>query len=60
MVLIHNHEAIIFYTVTTLMLIIIFGLVLILIYSPYNDYQTNIKNIISFSDMMNKDFQSNY
>jgi L-asparagine transporter-like permease len=60
MVLIHDHEAIIFYTVTTLMLIIIFGLVLILIYSPYNDYQTNIKNIISFSDMMNKDFQSNY
>ena len=60
MVLIHNHEAIIFYTITTLMLIIIFGLVLILIYSHYNDYQTSIKNIISFSDIMNKDFQSSY
>jgi hypothetical protein len=59
MVLNHNHEAIIFYTITTFMLIIIFGLVLILIYSPYNDYQTNIKNI-SFFDIKNKDFQSNY
>ena len=56
MILIHNHEAIIFYTITILMLIIIFGLVLILIYSPYNDYQTNIKNIISFLDITNKDF----
>jgi hypothetical protein len=58
MILIHNHEAIIFYTITILMLIIIFGLVLILIYSPFNDYQTNIKNIISFLDIMNKYFQS--
>ena len=58
MILIHNHEAIIFYTLTILMLIIIFGLVLILIYSPSNDYQTNIKNIISFLDIMNKYFQS--
>ena len=58
MILIHNHEAIIFYTLTILMLIIIFGLVLILIYSPFNDYQTNIKNIISFLDIMNKYFQS--
>ena len=56
MILIHNHEAIIFYTITILMLIIIFGLVLILIYSPFNDYQTNIKNIISFLDIMNKYF----
>ena len=60
MVLIHNHEAIIFYTVTTLMLIIIFGLVLILIYSPYNDYQTNIKNILSFLDITNNNYQSSY
>ena len=58
MILIHNHEAIIFYTITILMLIIIFGLVLILIYSPFNDYQTNIKNIINFLDIMNKYFQS--
>ena len=58
MILIYNHEAIIFYTITILMLIIIFGLVLILIYSPFNDYQTNIKNIISFLDIMNKYFQS--
>jgi len=45
MVLNHNHGAIIFYTITTLMLIIIFGLVLILIYSHYNDYQISIKNL---------------
>lgn len=60
MVLIHDHEAIIFYTITTLMLIIIFGLILILIYSPYNGYQTNIKNIRSFLDITNKDFQFSY
>jgi hypothetical protein len=53
MISIHDHEAMIFYTVTTLMLIIIFGLLLILIFSLYNDYQINIKNITSLPEMWN-------
>ena len=47
MISIHDHETIIFYIVTSLMIIAIFALVLILIYSFSNDYRINIKNIIS-------------
>jgi hypothetical protein len=57
MISIHDPETMIFYTVTSLMLIIIFGLVLILIYSLYNDYQTDIKNITNPAEIFNINFQ---
>jgi hypothetical protein len=47
MILIHDYETIIFYTVTSLMILGIFTLILILIYAPYNDYQFSVKTIIS-------------
>ena len=53
---IHDYETIIFYTVTTLMIIAIFALVLILIYSFYNDYRINIKNITSLPEKLNLNF----
>lgn len=53
MISIHDHEAMVFYTITTLMLIIIFGLLLILISSLYNDYQINIKNITILPEIWN-------
>jgi hypothetical protein len=53
MISIHDHEAMIFYTITILMLIIIFGLVLILISSVYNDYQIKIKNITTLPEIWN-------
>jgi hypothetical protein len=56
MISIHDHETIIFYTVTTLMIIAIFALVLILIYSFYNDYRINIKNITSLPETLNLNF----
>ena len=51
---IHDHETIIFYTVTSLMIIAIFALVLI--YSLYNDYRINIKNITSLPEILNSNF----
>ena len=57
MISIHDHEAMIFYTVTTLIIIIIFGLLLILISSLYNDYQINIKNITTLPEILNSNFQ---
>ena len=53
MVSIHDYETIIFYTVSSLMIIGIFTLVLILIYAPYNNYQINIKNIITLPEIWN-------
>ena len=47
MILIHDYETIIFYTVTSLMILVILTLILTLIYAPYSDYPFNIKNIIS-------------
>jgi hypothetical protein len=46
MILIHDYETIIFYTVTSLMILGILTLILTLIFSPYNNYQINVKNII--------------
>jgi hypothetical protein len=46
MILIHDYETIIFYTITALMILGIFTLILLLIYAPYNNYQINVKNII--------------
>lgn len=46
MILIHDYEIIIFYTVTSLMILGILTLILLLIYAPYNNYQINVKNII--------------
>jgi hypothetical protein len=46
MILIHDYETIIFYTVTSLMILGILTLILLLIYAPYNNYQINVKNII--------------
>jgi hypothetical protein len=60
MISIHDSETIIFYTVTSLMIIAIFALVLILIYSSYNDYYINIKNIKSFTEVLNVNFQYSY
>ena len=51
------YEIIIFYTVTSLMIIGIFALVLTLIYAPYNDYDINIRNIISLPEILNLNFQ---
>ena len=56
MISIHDHETIIFYIVTSLMIIAIFALVLILIYSFYNDYRINIKNITSLQETLNLNF----
>ena len=46
MILIHDYETIIFYTITSLMILGILTLILLLIYAPYNNYQINVKNII--------------
>ena len=51
--IIHDYETIIFYTLSSLMLIGIFALVLILIYAPYNDYHINIKNIMNLPEIWN-------
>jgi len=53
MVSIHDYETIIFYTVSSLMMIGIFALVLILIYAPYNNYHINIKNIMKLPEIWN-------
>jgi len=53
MVSIHDYETIIFYTVSSLMMIGIFALVLILIYAPYNNYHINITNIINLPEIWN-------
>lgn len=53
MVSIHDYETIIFYTVSSLMMIGIFALVLILIYAPYNNYHINIKNIMNLPEIWN-------
>jgi len=47
MILIHDYETIIFYTVSSLMIIGIFALILTLIYAPYNNYHISIRNIIN-------------
>ena len=47
MVLIRDYDKLCFYISTVLMSIVILALVLILIYSPYNDYHIGIKNIFS-------------
>ena len=57
MISIYDHETIIFYTVTSLMIIGIFALVLILIYAPYNDYYVYFKNISSLPEILNINFQ---
>ena len=57
MISIHDHETIIFYTVSSLMIIGIFLLVLILIYAPYNNYYINIKNIIILQEIWDLNFQ---
>ena len=59
MISIHDHETIIFYIVTSLMIIAIFALVLILIliYSLYNNYRINIKIITSLLEILNINFQ---
>jgi hypothetical protein len=59
MVSIHDYETIIFYTVSSLMIIGIFALVLTLIYAPYNNYHINIKNIIRLSEIWNLNIQYN-
>lgn len=46
MILIHDYETIIFYTITSLMILGILTLILLLIYAPYNNYQINVKNMI--------------
>ena len=54
MIIIHDHETIIFYTVTFLMILGIFILMLILIYAPSNNYQlNNIKNIVTLTETLN-------
>lgn len=53
--IIHDYETIIFYTVSSLMLIGIFALILILIYAPYNNY--HIKDIITLPEIFNLNFQ---
>lgn len=53
MISIHDYETIIFYTVTSLALFGIFTLILILVFAPYNDYQINIKNIITIPQIWN-------
>jgi hypothetical protein len=55
--IIHDYETIIFYMVSSLMLIGIFALVLILIYAPYNNYHINIKNIITLPEILDLNFQ---
>lgn len=55
--IIHDYETIIFYTVSFLMLIGIFALILILIYAPYNNYHINIKDIITLPEIFNLNFQ---
>ena len=57
MVSIHDYETIIFYTVSSLMIISIFGLALILIYAPYNNYHINFKNIIGLPEIWNLKIQ---
>ena len=57
MISIHDYETIIFYTVTSLMIVGIFALVLILIYAPYNDYYVYFKNITSLLEILNSNFQ---
>ena len=57
MVSIHDYETIIFYTVSSLMIIGIFALVLTLIYAPYNNYHIKIKNIISLPEIWNLNIQ---
>ncbi|HJU58179.1 MAG TPA: hypothetical protein VJ583_00385, partial [Nitrososphaeraceae archaeon] len=54
--IIHDYETIIFYTLSSLMLIGIFALVLILINAPYNDHHINIKNIMNLPDIWNLDY----
>lgn len=46
MILIHDYETTIFYTITSLMILGILTLILLLIYAPYNNYQINVKNLI--------------
>ena len=55
--IIHDYETMIFYTVSSLMLIGICALLLILIYAPYNNYHINIKNIITLPEIFNLNFQ---
>ena len=55
--IIHDYETIIFYTVSSLMLIGIFALILILIYAPYNNDHINIKDIITLPEIFNFNFQ---
>jgi hypothetical protein len=55
--IIHDYETIIFFTVSSLMIIGIFGLVLILIYASYNNYHINIKNIIGLPEIWNLNIQ---
>lgn len=47
MVLIHDFETILFYTVSSLVIFGIFILILLLISSSYNEYQINVKNILN-------------
>ena len=56
MVSTHDYETIIFYTVSSLMLIGIFALILTLIYAPYNNYHINIKNITTLPEIFNFNF----
>jgi hypothetical protein len=57
MVSIHDYETIIFYTLSSLMLIGIFALILVLIYAPYNNYHINIKNIMTLPEIWNLNSQ---
>ena len=57
MVSIHDYETIIFYTLSSLMIIGIFTLILILIYAPYNNYHINIKNIMNLPEIWNLNIQ---
>jgi hypothetical protein len=56
MVSIHDYETIIFYTLSSLMIVGVFALVLTLIYAPYNNYHINIKNI-SIPEIWNLNIQ---
>lgn len=47
MILIHDFETILFYTVSLLVIIGIFILILLLITPFYNEYQINVKNILN-------------
>ena len=55
MVLVYDYETIIFYTLSSFMILGILTLILTLIYAPYNNYQITIKNIINLPIIENFD-----